>query len=40
MEPEKIEGYYGLKDPERGEELRPTDEAVLTPTRASTFMRP
>ena len=40
MEPEKIEGYYGLKDPERGEKLRPTDEAVLIPPRAPTFMRP
>ena len=37
-EPDGLDGFYGLKDAESGEQLRPTDGGILIPSRMSTYL--
>ena len=36
-EPDSLEGFYGLMDPESAQAVRPTDEGVLIPIRMSEY---
>ena len=36
-EPGGLDGFYGLKDARSGEDLRPTDDGILIPSRLSTY---
>ena len=37
-EPGGLDGFYGLKDARSGEDLRPTDDGILIPSRMSTYL--
>ena len=37
-EPDGLDGFYGLRDAESGETLRPTDGGILIPSRMSTYL--